>query len=233
MELLSDRPKIRTESHLSIPAYSFAHFKNGKPTSLSTRMFLELAGYPTNEEGLRKAMLDEYASAVGEINSENVFLKGEDGFRKWKDGSAQALGFNANLPVSLITSAIHKNKAGKFSVDALASDGGGIPRNILLTKGVDLIRFGALTYTDLVIKLAVAPSKMYGLKNKGHLSVGADADITIFQPETGNAVYALAAGQIILDQSKLTGSGSQLISTDRIVDRPKDLPIVSVSHFFA
>lgn len=215
MKMLAAHPNVVSESHLSVQAYSFAHFRDGMPSSHSTQMFLEIAGYSLDEAGLRQGMLDGYASAVVERDGENIFLQGEEGYSCWKDGLSQALGFRGNLPVSLFVSATHKGVDGDFTVDALASDGGGIPRNNLLTLGAALVHLGAMTFSDLAVKLAVAPARMYGLRNKGHLKQGADADVTVIDPESGRAFFSASRGRILLRDGEPVGEGANLITTTR------------------
>ena len=37
--------------------------------------------------------------------------------------------------------------------------------------------------SDLIAKFTVAPARLLGLASKGHLGIGADGDVTIFDPE--------------------------------------------------
>lgn len=48
------------------------------------------------------------------------------------------------------------------------------------------VRNGVLTLDDAIRRMTVLPARQLGLKTKGHLSVGADADVLIFDPETVN-----------------------------------------------
>jgi cytosine/adenosine deaminase-related metal-dependent hydrolase len=230
-DVLEAHPNVCTESHLSVLAYSFPQFRGSHPASESTRMFLEIAGYPAEESGVERAMLDGYAGAVTETADGSVFLTGNLGFAAWALGKALALGFQANLPVSVMASATMKNSQGEFVVDALASDGGGLPRNNLLTSGMALVRFGALSLADLATKLAVAPARMYGLANKGHLGVGADADVTVIRPETGEAVLSVAAGRIVLRDSHLAGTGVNLIVSNRATGLPSGVSAARIGPY--
>ncbi|GAI77604.1 unnamed protein product, partial [marine sediment metagenome] len=49
--------------------------------------------------------------------------------------------------------------------------------------------------SELVKKISLTPSRMFGLKNKGHLSIGADADITIFDPDNAKVEIVLIKGR--------------------------------------
>jgi len=216
LAILEKRPNVSSESHLSITAYSFAQIEDGRPLSLSTRMFLEIGGYQADTDGVKRALSDGYACVVVPGILENSLAFREQAASEWEAGQVRALGFRANLPVSLLTCALHKGGDGSFVVDALATDGGGIPRNNLLRSGSLLVRLGAMTLSDLATKISLAPARMFGLSSKGHLSVGADADVSAFDPMTGEAVFTLARGRPVLENSEPVGSGFQLISTERI-----------------
>ena len=54
------------------------------------------------------------------------------------------------------------------------------------------VRNGVLTLDDAIRRMTVLPARQLGLKAKGHLSAGADADVLIFDPETVNDRAAFA-----------------------------------------
>jgi len=70
--------------------------------------------------------------------------------------------------------------------DGVFSHGQGHPRAAGAFPRVyaEYVRGGRLSLFDAVNKMTAMPAKRLGLKNKGCLSVGADADITVFDPET-------------------------------------------------
>ncbi|HEX3600574.1 MAG TPA: amidohydrolase family protein, partial [Lacipirellulaceae bacterium] len=65
------------------------------------------------------------------------------------------------------------------------------------------------TLNEIAIITRAGPARLLGLKNKGHLGVGADADITIYTPdENKETMFALPrmvikAGQIIVEQGDI------------------------------
>ena len=103
---------------------------------------------------------------------------------------------------------------GLFAVTALGTDGGGIPRNTTLVRGLALVRFGALSLQDLVVKACANPAQMLGLDTKGHLGPGADADAIVVDPSTGQVEWSIAAGQVIVRQGTVVGQGGCLLTTD-------------------
>jgi len=62
---------------------------------------------------------------------------------------------------------------------------------------------------EICIITRSGPAKILGLKHKGHLGPGADADITIYTPHENKEVmfemprYVLKAGQMIIDEGEL------------------------------
>ena len=62
---------------------------------------------------------------------------------------------------------------------------------------------------EICIITRSGPARILGLTNKGHLGVGADADITIYTPHDNKQImfelprYVIKAGQVIIDQGDL------------------------------
>jgi formylmethanofuran dehydrogenase subunit A len=98
-------------------------------------------------------------------------------------------------------------------VDCISTDGGGIPRNVTVEMGLALVRLGALSLDEFVIKTSWNPARMLNLQNKGHLSVGADADVTVLDIGCHEPVLTMASGQIIMWQGHVVGRGAQIITT--------------------
>lgn len=62
---------------------------------------------------------------------------------------------------------------------------------------------------EIAIITRAGPAKMLGLKNKGHLGVGADADITIYTPSDDKRAmfelprYVIKSGEILVEQGEI------------------------------
>jgi formylmethanofuran dehydrogenase subunit A len=62
------------------------------------------------------------------------------------------------------------------------------------------------TLNEIAIITRASPAKLLGLKDKGHLGVGADADATIYTPHENKETmfqlprYVIKSGRIIVDQ---------------------------------
>jgi len=100
---------------------------------------------------------------------------------------------------------------GRFTIDGLSTDGGAIPRNFLVRHGLMLVQIGAWTLRDFVVKSSVNPARMLRLPAKGHLGVGADADVTVVDLAAGRADWSLARGRIVLADGKVSGRGGMLL----------------------
>ena len=71
--------------------------------------------------------------------------------------------------------------------DGILDDGKGHPRaagTYARVLGRYVREQHALTLMDALRKMTVMPADRLGMKNKGRIAVGADADITVFDPAT-------------------------------------------------
>jgi predicted amidohydrolase len=84
----------------------------------------------------------------------------------------------------------------------------------MVERGLALVRLGALTLADYVRKASLEPARMLALPGKGQLGVGADADITVLDLERGCAVVSLVAGDPIMVEGRVVGSGGVLLTTE-------------------
>ena len=62
-------------------------------------------------------------------------------------------------------------------------------------------------------KLSFTPARMMGLTNKGHLTPGADADITVLDPDRNVPAMSYVAGKMIMNRGELTATGGTLLVT--------------------
>ena len=91
-----------------------------------------------------------------------------------------------------------KRPDGTFVVDAISTDGGCIPRNVAIAVGLSLVKFGALTLPEFVVKTSVNPARHLRLTDRGHLIEGAAADITVFDFERQCAMETIVAGKTVM-----------------------------------
>ncbi|MEM2094113.1 MAG: amidohydrolase family protein [Candidatus Bathyarchaeia archaeon] len=212
--LLEGRRNIQSESYLGIINGTSGKIVNGIPVNGCTRECLRIGGYPETEEGLRKALLEGYARVNKVVGGETIQLQGVDALREWEDGQKQ-VSFPVNKPYVTTFLATRKDSAGKFVVDAISTDGGSSPRNVTVSSGLALVRLGALSLDEFVLKTSYAPARMYGMLSKGNLGVGADADITVLDMERGRAVMGIALGKPIMVDGVVVGTGGTVITTEK------------------
>ena len=107
---------------------------------------------------------------------------------------------------------------GSFLVDAIGTDGGGIPRNVILESGLSLVKLGALDPVDFAVKTSYLPSRMLGLTQKGTLAPGSDADLTIYDPVAQRAVHSFVKGEFLLRDGRAVGREARIVCTEAGVE---------------
>jgi len=171
---------------------------------------------------MRQALLDGYGYAQTVRDDRVILVTGQEAVDIWEAaGTAASLSFPVNPASSAFTLATGRYEPAdtslpedaEFRVDAVSTDGGAIPRNVAIERTMALVNFGALSPLNAVRKLSYNPSRMLGLLNKGHFSEGADADITVVDPNSGLATMSLVAGEIIMEDGVSVASGGSWIVT--------------------
>ncbi len=215
LNMLQGKQNVISESYLSPYNSSSGECVDGIPQNNVTKACLSLKNYPATEEGLRKAILDEYCLVQGDLEeSGTVLLRKEEAFRYWSDAKTHArVCFPVNVPEATIPLATRKDSDGEFIVDAICTDGGIAPRNVQVRSGLALVRFGALTLDEFVLKTSYNASRMFGMVDKGHLGVGADADVSVLDISRGKAVMSLALGKTIMIDDIPVGQGGTILTT--------------------
>jgi hypothetical protein len=173
LEALAVRPHLVSDSYLG-PCYgASAQLENGKPRSHVTRTCLKMEGYDISADAMMVAAGDGYLRVQKPTPSEVIYLESPDGIRYLKEMNFEVtVSFPVNSRATAFLTTTEKDQSGRFIIPALATDGGGIPRNFLLSHGLSLVRFDALTLTEFVYKCCCAPALMLGLPDKGHLAPG-------------------------------------------------------------
>jgi len=180
-----------------------------------TRNCLLMGGYEPTRPEMRRAILEGYCGVFVERGGRIVLAHGEEAERAWTEANTQiGVSFPVTPPESALALMIARRADGSFAVDALATDGGGIPRNWMVERGLALVRIGAMTLEDYVRKASAAPARMLGLPRKGQLGVGADADITVLDLDRGVATMSLVSGEPIMIDGESVASGGTLLVTE-------------------
>lgn len=215
LSILEKHNNVFSESYLSVDTGTSGYCVNGVPESNVTKRGLQYGGYPLTEQGLRNSMLEGFTSVSIYSGGENIFISGEKALEFWENRNSDiTVSFPVNSPQAMFLLATAKNSEGNFIVDSFSTDGGGIPRNSIVSHGLALVRLGAISINEFAYKSSAAPAKMLGLNQKGHLGVQADADLTVIDLETGRAVFGIALGKVIMINGIVTGKGGTILTTE-------------------
>ena len=214
IEALKRHPRICSESYLSPMNGTSAKCAKGVPESQVTARCLVAGGYPATEKGLEAAIIGGW----GQINMESagriVLASGEKALKCWRRKATDTtVSFRVNPEIPRLRLASAKKDSGEFVVDCISTDGGGIPRNVTVAMGLSLVKLQVLSMAEFVIKTSRNPAKILGLKNKGHLSIGADADISVLDVTSQKPVMSLSNGAVIMWQGHVCGGGCRMITT--------------------
>lgn len=216
IDILVENPMLRSESYLARLNGTSARCVDGVPASGTARNCLTMGGYDVTEDGLERAMLDGYCFVVDARADENALLSGEEARDLYREmGTNVSISFPVNDPTSQFILATARRPDGTFAVDALSTDGGGIPRNVTIDHGLAVVALGGLSLSTFVQKASLAPARMLGLDRKGHLGVGADADCTLVDLATRTVKATIAGGQPIVLDGVVVGSGGTVVTTPR------------------
>ena len=156
------RPRVASESYLSTRIgtgnATRGLCEGDEVVDKITHNALRLGGYPISRTGMRAALADGHAGVFAETGGTVGTLWGESAVSTWEAaGTAVGVTFPVTPPESSLSLSVARHADGEFVVDALATDGGGIPRNYLVDRGLALVQLGALTLADFVRKAAWAP----------------------------------------------------------------------------
>jgi amidohydrolase family protein len=207
-------PNLRSESYLSPLNGTSAKCAAGVPESRVTQHCLKAGGFPSTEAGFEEAILAGWAQINVEAGGRVVLGTGKAAVDYWRGrGTDTTVSFNVNPPEPRLRLVTAKRPSGDFVVDCISTDGGGIPRNMIVDMGLSLVRLQALSLVDFVRKTSINPARILGLKAKGHFGAGADADITVLDLMRQGAVLGMANGQLVMYQGHVCGRGGRFITT--------------------
>lgn len=208
------RDRVVSESYLAKPNGCNGRCDGDFLLDTSARDSLALLGYRGDRLGLRQSMIERVTSVVVERGGVGVLVTGPEAADLWETAGTQiSVSFPVNDPATTILCATAREPDGDFTVNALSTDGGVLPRNVLLEKGLNLVRYGAFSLSEFVRKASANAAAMLGLWNKGHLGVGADADITVLDLTVDKPVMSFNRGRLIMKDGIVLGRGGTLLVT--------------------
>jgi hypothetical protein len=211
---LERHPNLRSESYLSPLNGTSAKCAAGVPESRVTQHCLKAGGFPPTEAGFEEAILAGWAQINVEAGGRVVLGTGKAAVEYWRGrGTDTTVSFNVNPPEPRLRLVTAKRRSGEFVVDCISTDGGGIPRNVIVEMGLSLVRLQALTVAEFVRKTSANPAGILGLKSKGHFGGDADADITVLDLARQEAVLSMANGTLLMYRGHVCGRGGRFITT--------------------
>lgn len=233
LEVLRQNRNLISESYLSqINGTSGSIGRDNKPKSHVTRNSLNMKGYDSTREGLESAILNGDCAVYYKTGDEMVLHYGQEAVNYWKGINYEAnISFKVNPITSRIACAIDRMD-DDFTVTAISTDGGAIPRNSILDKGLLLVELGALTLNELSLKTSLNPAKMLGLHSKGLIKESYDADIIVVDKDTRKPVYTIIEGSIASKDGHLMDSKGKLLilknAEDNIRKRNIDYQLIDL-----
>jgi hypothetical protein len=211
---LERHPYLRSESYLSPLNGTSAKCAAGVPESRVTRQCLETGGFAATEVGLEEAILAGWAQINLEAGGRVVLGTGKAALDYWRGRATDTtVSFAVNPAEPRLRLVTAKRPSGQFVVDCISTDGGGIPRNMIVDMGLSLVKLQALSLAEFVRKTSTNPARILGLKHKGHFGENADADITVLDLTRQKAILGMSNGQLIMYQGHVCGRGGGFITT--------------------
>ncbi|GHJ39780.1 dihydroorotase family protein [Streptomyces sp. TS71-3] len=221
VQLLRGSPHLFAESYLAEINGNIADCADGLPTVPRVAEWLVQGGYPGTQDGMRAAILEGWAAIPHRDGDHTVPLSGPAGVRAWEEaGTHIGLCLPLNPAASRVPLVASKNGKGAFDVAAIATDGGGIPRNVTVHSGLSLVELGALSLKEFVQKSSWTPARTLGLRNKGTIAVGADADVAVVDRASKSVVSTVAAGEVVFHRGTVIPRRPRLLTTARATADP-------------
>ncbi len=214
IKLLKANPNIVSESYLSPVNGTSGECKNGVPQSQVTVMCLEAKQYDISEKGLELAIRDGWAQVNEEVGGVVVLSTGQGAVDHWRSKNTDVtISFAVNPEIPRLRIATARRNDASYVVDCISTDGGGIPRNVTVEKGLAMVRLEAMTMNDFALKASYHPAQILGLVNKGHLGIGADADISVVDLKSLKPAMTFNCGKPVMYHGRTFQNGSTMITT--------------------
>ena len=214
IRLLEANPSIISESYLSPVNGTSGECRNGVPQSQVTAMCLEAMQYNITEQGLENAIRDGWAQLNEETGGLVVLSSGRKAVDYWHSKDTDVtISFAVNPEIPRLRLATARRSDKSYVVDCISTDGGGIPRNVTVEKGLSLVRLEAMTMDDFARKTSYNPAQILGLVNKRHLGIGADADISVVDLKSLQPVMTFNQGKAVMHRGRVFQTGTTMITT--------------------
>ncbi len=214
--ILRTKKNIISDSHLAVPNACTGLCTNGEIHDVIVKNCLKQFGYDATPAALEQAILNGVAKVYKVLEDDTILIEREEALEYWKAaGTNCKVSFPANLDtVACLFMLEREKKGGEFLVPSAVTDGGFYARNDLIFRALQFYHLGYISLEDVVKKVSLNPARLYNLVNKGHLGVGADADITIVDLPRSRPVMSFAMGKMIMKDGSIVGKGATMLVTD-------------------
>jgi hypothetical protein len=222
IDALIAHPNLRSESYLSPMNGTKGLCESGAPVAEIARNSLKIGGYEPTEQGLGDAFLGGWAYVKMRSGGEMKLVTGPEAVSYWQSVNTDTMvSFPVNPAQPRFWLATAKRPDGSFVTDAISTDGGCIPRNVIISMGLSLVKMQAMTMAEFVLKASTHPGRILGLANRGHLGEGAEADITVVDYHRQQAIMTIVAGKPVMYNGYVCGRGGNFLTTPAGVENVK------------
>lgn len=222
--MLRENPNVYSDSHVATQNATYGKCNGAEVLDHISQNCLRSFGYAVSRNGIEQAITDGVVRVARKGEKETVLLEREEALKYYRSVQTDTMiSFPANLSTTACCCLLEKRAPKEFLIQMAATDGGGIPRNDLLGRMIHFYRLGYLSLEDIVSKVCIMPAKVFGFRNKGHLGVGADADISVLDLERDKAVMSFARGNMIMKDGVCIGQGGCALVPEEANDTMKRL----------
>ena len=215
--LLRKHENIFSDCHLAVMNGCFGKCIDGIPEDNIVKNCLGMYGLSINQEGIIKGIKTGIIKVIYITETDVGLLEGREALNYFLENDTDAkLSFAVNIPyVAAACFTEKRTPNGDYLIEMTGTDGGYIPRNNLLNRVLHYYALGYISLEDAVRKMSSNAAEIFGLKNKGHLGMGADADITIVNPQTLNAEYSFIGGELAMKKGIAVKRPGKMLTTEK------------------
>lgn len=215
IELLKKNPNVWCEAYLSpLNGTGISANADGTLPDYVTRCCLEIFKLPVNREGIKEAFRQGVLYLLVDTGRVSEIWEGEKALTRWEADGCKGMGcFTVNPAVSRQMLCSAKRDDGSFVIDSISTDGGCVPRNVIAAMGLNLVKFGAITLSEFVVKSSLNAARHLRLADRGHFSEGAAADIAIVDFDRSKVVATYVNGVLNMKDGRLFRTDTTFITT--------------------
>lgn len=199
LDLLRKNPNATSDSYVfrwnALPLAN----ENGRFTSHAIAFWLRRLGYSSNLAGVWSLWADGRGQLVVVDRDRQRLLAYRDAGTDPRHWLTQAM--YLSLPVNPVEAAIalagaRDPNGGIPTIQCLSTDGGGIPRNVMVPVAWHLVQLGVWSWRDAITKTSAEPARIIGLRRRGVIEPEEVADLTVIEGCSGKVVGSIVHGEL-------------------------------------